>query len=75
MGRWQKIFKSQYLITNEGVLKGTVCLKINGYRMQSSEELYSEKRPEKLDAELVAIPYYAWANRGENQMRVWLPEE
>jgi hypothetical protein len=23
VGRWQKIFKSQYLITNEGVLKGT----------------------------------------------------
>jgi DUF1680 family protein len=22
---------------------------------------------------IVAIPYYAWANRGGNQMQVWLP--
>ncbi|WP_369124271.1 hypothetical protein [uncultured Acetatifactor sp.] len=21
------------------------------------------------------MPYYAWANRGENQMRVWMQEE
>ena len=27
------------------------------------------------DVTLTAIPYYAWANRGENQMRVWMPEE
>ena len=24
-------------------------------------------------AELHGIPYFLWANRGENQMRVWLP--
>lgn len=24
------------------------------------------------DKELLLIPYYAWANRGENEMRVWL---
>jgi DUF1680 family protein len=23
--------------------------------------------------ELVAIPYFAWANRGEGAMRVWIP--
>ncbi|MEY8329117.1 beta-L-arabinofuranosidase domain-containing protein [Lachnospiraceae bacterium 48-33] len=67
--------KAETYICEEGVLKGNVCLKINGYRMQSSEALYSEQRPEKLDTELVAIPYYAWANRGESQMRVWMPEE
>jgi len=22
----------------------------------------------------VAIPYYAWANRGKGEMNVWLPE-
>jgi uncharacterized protein len=26
------------------------------------------------DAELRAIPYYAWANRGPSDMRVWIPE-
>jgi uncharacterized protein len=25
-------------------------------------------------AELRAVPYFAWANRGESDMRVWLPE-
>jgi len=25
-------------------------------------------------AELLAMPYFAWANRGESDMRVWLPE-
>jgi uncharacterized protein len=24
---------------------------------------------------LTAIPYYAWANRGENSMRVWIPRQ
>lgn len=43
--------------------------------MESSDALYSEERPERTDAKLTAIPYYAWANRGENQMRVWMPEE
>jgi hypothetical protein len=26
-------------------------------------------------ARLVAIPYYAWANRGIGAMRVWIPEK
>jgi hypothetical protein len=25
--------------------------------------------------DLVAIPYYAWANRGPSPMRVWIPAE
>lgn len=73
--RIPKELKAEAYVCEEGVLKGNVCLKMNGYRMKSSEALYSEKRPEKMDTELVAVPYYAWANRGENQMRVWMPEE
>ena len=26
------------------------------------------------DVTLKAVPYYAWANRGSNQMRVWIRE-
>ena len=26
------------------------------------------------EVELRAIPYYAWANRGPSDMRVWIPE-
>lgn len=62
-------------LCEEGVLKGNVLLSIDGYRMVGSEELYSEKPPVKEAAKLTAIPYYAWANRGENQMRVWMQEE
>lgn len=62
-------------LCEEGVLKGNVLLRMNGYRMQSSEALYSEKRPVKQPVTLTAIPYYAWANRGESQMRVWMLEE
>ena len=59
----------------EGVLEGNVLIHLPGYRMESSDALYSEERPKRTDVTLTAIPYYAWANRGENQMRVWMPEE
>lgn len=58
----------------EGVLKGMVLLEMDGYRMKGREELYTEERPVKEKAVLKAIPYFAWANRGLNQMRVWMPE-
>lgn len=59
----------------EGVLEGNVLIQLPGYRMESSDALYSEERPKRTDVMLTAIPYYAWANWGENQMRVWMPEE
>ena len=42
--------------------------------MKGTDALYSEERPAKEKAVLTAIPYYTWANRGENQMRVWMHE-
>lgn len=62
-------------VCEEGVLKGNTLLKMEGVRMVGSEALYSEKPPVKEKATLTAIPYYAWANRGETQMRVWMLEE
>lgn len=62
-------------ICEEGMLKGNVLLKINGVRMIGNARLYSEEPPTKENAVLTAIPYYTWANRGENQMRVWMIEE
>ncbi len=56
-------------------LEGNVLIQLPGYRMESSDALYSEERPKRTDVMQTAIPYYAWANRGENQMRVWMPEE
>lgn len=61
-------------LCREGALAGNVCLRMKGYRMESGESLYSKERPVKKSAELVAVPYYAWANRGAGQMRVWMRE-
>ncbi|MDO4308410.1 MAG: glycoside hydrolase family 127 protein [Eubacteriales bacterium] len=33
------------------------------------------RRPEYEPAGLTLIPYFAWANRGENEMMVWLPQK
>ena len=39
---------------------------------KESEALYHVwKKPEFEKAELSYIPYYTWANRGENEMQVW----
>lgn len=67
--------KAETELCKEGVLAGNVLIHLPGYRMESSDALYSEERPKRTDVTLTAIPYYAWANRGENQMRVWMPEE
>lgn len=67
--------KAETELCREGVLEGNVLIHLPGYRMESSDALYSEERPKRTDVTLTAIPYYVWANRGENQMRVWMPEE
>lgn len=36
-------------------------------------DLNSLSRPKSSAAELNLIPYYAWANRGQNNMEVWIP--
>ncbi len=73
--RIPKEMRAEPYSCEEGILKGNTLLKIDGFRMVGSRELYSEKPPVKEKAVLTAIPYYAWTNRGENQMRVWIQEE
>ena len=57
-----------------------IALKVQGQReIQDSSDLdgtqsalYTEYHvPEKKSIELVYVPYYTWANRGENEMQVW----
>lgn len=60
--------------TNSELLKTGVVLKVDGFRVQSGEALYSEEPPKMEKEILTAIPYYAWGNRIENQMRVWILE-
>ena len=56
------------------LLGGVVPLAAEGWRAQPQQALYSRERPQRQPADIRLIPYYAWGNRGENQMRVWLPE-
>lgn len=56
------------------LLSGIRALKVPGIRTKRMEELYSSKKPEQKKVTITAIPYYAWGNRGLNEMRVWLPE-
>jgi len=56
------------------LLSGVVTLKVPGVRVARTEGLYVTKKPEKMPVMITAVPYYAWGNRGLNEMRVWLPE-
>lgn len=44
-----------------------------GLRQMGSTGLYSFEEPGMEEAELTAIPYFAWGNRGESDMEVWMP--
>ncbi len=54
---------------------GAVTLKVPALRAEDSDELYSSEKPVLTPCETVAVPYYTWGNRGENQMKVWLAEK
>ncbi len=56
------------------LLGGVVPVTAQGWRTEAIEGLYSNQRPRREPADIRMIPYYAWANRGLTQMRVWLPE-
>ncbi len=56
-------------------LNGIAEITIEGYRTAASTSLYSLERPKTEACRLTLIPYYAWGNRGLNQMRVWVPEK
>lgn len=61
-------------LAKDAVLGEIPVLRGEGLRMTSSEGLYSEHPPREEMVTLQAIPYYAWGNRGRNQMRVWMLE-
>lgn len=47
-------------------------LKTSGYRPLESQKLYAEACDDYEEIPLTLIPYYAFANRGETEMQVWL---
>lgn len=54
-----------------------LCVKAEKRELLSDvDTLYRKyKRPQYELAKLQMIPYFAWANRGENEMLVWLPQK
>lgn len=53
-------------------LGGTVDIAVDAVRLLTENSLYFTEEPKEVPCRAIAIPYYAWGNRGENQMRVWL---
>ena len=64
------------------LLGGVLTMEASGYvlNMESwNGRLYRSANrhagPEKKEINLIAIPYYAWGNRGIASMRVWIPRD
>ena len=62
--------------TGSGVLDGTVLLTAPGKRLRETQTGLYRSFPcrEEEDVTLTFVPYYAWANRGEGEMQVWVRE-
>lgn len=58
---------------DETLFGGTAVITAQGWRMESSEALYSEAPPILTPAQMKFVPYCFWANREPGEMRVWLP--
>ncbi len=54
------------------LLGGTVKLTASAYRVSDCDDIYSSEPETLTPCEAVAVPYYTWGNRGENEMRVWM---
>ena len=54
------------------LLGGTTKINVEATRCQEMQSLYSSNMPVQEEYTAVAVPYYTWANRGLNQMRVWM---
>jgi DUF1680 family protein len=52
------------------LLNGVIVIQSEAHALVGSDtEIKTIKQP------FVAIPYYAWANRGKGEMQVWIPEK
>jgi len=51
------------------MLGGVVVIRGKAFELKKSDD---GKSTRKINRELIAIPYYAWAHRGEGEMAVWL---
>ena len=56
----------------EGLPENAAVLSVDALRKTIPDSLYTNTRPGKTPCRAIAVPYYTWGNRGENQMRVWM---
>lgn len=66
-------YKNDYLLDGK---YETGCIETTGLRNESQDTaLYSRNFNIKTkECNIRLVPYYSWANRGENEMRVWINE-
>ena len=60
-------------LTKVQVFDDIPALSVEALRSQGKGSLYFRERPKLTEMTAKAIPYFCWANRGETQMRIWLP--
>ncbi len=56
----------------EGLPENAAVLSVDALRKTVPDSLYTNTRPGITPCRAIAVPYYTWGNRGENQMRVWM---
>jgi len=56
------------------LLKGVTTITFKGSHRKDDfgDRLYREYTPDREEAAYTAVPYYAWCNRGEGEMTVWI---
>ncbi len=60
------------------LLNGVTSITGRAYRTDRSQvqnKLYVTESYDKVNDQIKAIPYYAWSNRGEGEMIVWIREQ
>lgn len=64
-------------VFDEQQLGGVVTLSGEAYLLNNEEwegKLYNNAKPQQTPITITAVPYYAWDNREEGQMLVWINE-
>lgn len=65
------------LIEQKDKLQGITEIHAEGSQLVAQDKApqYLSEAPARRDVKLTLIPYYTWANRGENEMAIWMLEE
>lgn len=66
--------KTKLSFADDKILGKIPFIEVDAAKEESIQDLYSDKKPALTPCIAKAVPYYLWGNRGENQMRVWIPE-